>query len=190
MNHSPIKVICLLTMLILASVAIAPGQRWQAGYVVTTENDTIHGYVKKWWPYTIARSSALAEFRTERRSQSDFYEPGDLSAYCRGEDLYLSGLSREFYAFLKVEEIGRLQLLRYSGINHLYSPRQRFSPIFNRYYLARYTAPQHLKKVRKETFSGEMSRFLRDMPQLSEQIRNRELRYRNLHEIVEEYNRR
>ncbi len=190
MNHLPLKGCCLLLFTLLASVGLAPCQRWQAGYVVTTEDDTLHGYVKKWWPYTTPRSSALVEFRTERRSPSDFYEPGDLSAYCRGADRYLSGLSREFYAFLKVEEMGRLQLLRYSGINHLYSPRQRFSPIFNRYYLARHNAPRHLRKVKKETFTGEMSRFFQDTPELSAQIRNRELRYRHIQEIVEEYNRR
>ena len=163
-------------------------QRWQEGYVVTAENDTLDGYVKKWWPYTTARSSALVEFRADRRSQSDFYEPSDLRAYCRGEELYLSGLSREFYAFLKVEEIGRLQLLRYSGINHLYSPRQRFSPIFTRYYIARQTQPHHLKKVRKENFTADMSRFFSDTPEISSQIRSRELRYRHLNEIVEAYN--
>lgn len=158
--------------------------------MVTLENDTVEGYVKKWWPYTTARSSALVEFRTERHGQSDFYEPGDLEAYMRGEDLYVSGLSREFFAFLKVEETGQMKLLRYSGINHLNSPRQRFSPIFTRYYLSRQAQPRQLKKVHKENFTGDMSRFFRDTPALSAQIRNRELRYRHINEIVETYNQR
>jgi hypothetical protein len=190
MNIPPFRGACLLILIYLAFVPIAHSQKWQEGYVVTTEDDTLHGYVKKWWPYTTPRSSALVEFRLERRGPSEFYEPGDLHAYQRGGDLYLSGLSREFYAFLKVEEIGRLRLLRYSGINHLYSPRQRFSPVFNRYYLSRQTQPRHLKKVSKETFRLEMSRFFRDTPELSTQIRDRQLRYRDINEIVEEYNRR
>lgn len=182
--------LCLLILILLASVSSSFGQHWQEGYVVTYENDTLRGYIKKFWPYTTQRSSAIVEFKTEKGARSEFFEPDDAKAYKRGEDLFVSGLSREFYAFLQIEESGDMRLLRYSGINHLSSPRGRFSLTFTRYYLARQATPQHLKKVRKENFTLDMSRFFRDMPELSQQIRTRQLRYRDLDHIVEAYNQR
>jgi hypothetical protein len=172
----------------LAFVATVPlfGQEtgYLTGFIVTNENDTIHGLVKNknLAPYRILQD---IKFKKDSDSKVEIYSPKDIKAFQAGPNSYVSKQYRENNAyrtsFVEVLIEGDMNFyeLRITGLGTgneiIYQMLQRKNE-------------DYLFSVYGENFKERLLDYMKNEQALSDQIKEGKYKRNNIEELVKEYN--
>ncbi|MEO1053251.1 MAG: hypothetical protein AAFX87_21645 [Bacteroidota bacterium] len=181
----------ILTFTLLAIFATSNGFcQSDNGYVVTLKNDTIRGRLKNFGEIKSCNKVDLVDNKKARRK----YKPKHLKAYQIDNSIYVTQRAERplklgsALVFMKLVVDGDVRLFRY----HYFAqtggagPNQpSISTPEIDYYLER---DGKLTLVRSLGFKKSMSIYFRDNRELIKLIQNKDLKYRNMEEIVRIYN--
>lgn len=187
-----IKVILYVTLTIV-SAANTFGQNsgFMPGYLVTKSYDTIHGYIKyaNQFPYRILPD---IKFKETEKSKNVKYTPTEIHGYKAGDKIFHSMETRDIYEpmlFMELVIDGFVKLYNYSKVTNTggglsNSPSIGMQSID---YLVK-GVDKTLFPVSDGKFKEQLSNYFADNLELAEQIRNGDLKEKDIQLVVRNYN--
>lgn len=175
-------------------------KKFAEGYIVTLNNDTIHGKVKNRNNFSSCKNVIFMNDKGQEKK----YKPKQISAYTINNTIYRSykfkGILLMERSFLKlIEEGEKLSLfIHYTqtttssggGAGHpgaVPTGRATSTQTVETYYLKK-NGEAEFTRVKPLMFAKQMSTYFNDNIELSEKILNKEYRQHDIIEIVRIYN--
>lgn len=162
------------------------------GYIITLENDTIYGRIKDRFPNRGPLAYDKVVLKDKNGDKTKYY-PIDIKGYCKGdEEYYLTVQEGNRKCFAKLIVDGEVKLLKIHKTTTLAYPAGGgnvgfISDSYMIYYLYK-TATGETTKVIQRDFYSVMSEYFNDCEPVSQMILNKELCYKDLKIIVDQYN--
>jgi hypothetical protein len=190
------KIYLIIGLLIILSLkGISQFNNYIDGYVVTESRDTIYGKLKDMGE---ERSCFKIKFIDSNGKKVKFKD-AEVYAYKRGAELYFKKSYERpisfsnMLGFMKLIDNGEVKLFQFNFVVHntgtmtangvMTGGGTRWS---EDYYIEK---NNRLLLVRKLGFRKTMAEYFSDNSELVDKIRSKELRYRDIREIVRTYNR-
>ena len=189
-----IKVLLYATLTIV-SAANTFGQNsgFMPGYVVTKSYDTIHGYVKyiNQFPYSILPD---IKFKETEKSKNVKYTPSEINGYKAGDKIFHSMETRDIYEpmhFMELVIDGFVKLYNYSKVTNTNTG----GGLSNSSNIGMQSIDYLVKGLDKTLFpvsdgkfKEKISNYFADNLDLAEQIRNGNLKEKDIQLVVRTYN--
>ena len=169
-----------ITLCLLFSMADA--QLFREGRLVTTDGDTLEGFVAPQTDNTFA-------YKPSKKGPKSLYHIRDLAGYQLGEDdfeqhtveVIRKNFPEKVKSYLRVVKDGPLRLLEYRG-QSIYGKEH-----VNYYLHNGYDTPYRVNQ-NPRNFRSTMKQYFSEYSDLASKIKQKEYGYDNLEQIVEEYN--
>ena len=190
-----IKNFFLATVLILFLFHPGYAQKgYLKGYVISNDGDTLRGTIKDRKLSPIPRLYAKVKFKN-RKGKKRTLGPDDIAAYKRGESMFQSvpfgevekfiGTTRVNYGkkhFLRVRVKGYLTLYEHEFID------QECGPNFDSNFYLKRTNETQFTRIPMIGFRKRMKLYFSDSYTIIKKIERKGYRYRNINELVRDYN--
>ena len=185
-------IIILLSIVMLTTVRALAQPKFEEGWVATVQGDTVQGKLKVLGP----SSSCAKVYFLNAQGKRIKFKLKDIASYQRGEKLYVSkptvrplrigggpnGLMQVLHKGPKVT----LYEYYYTTQSGGFGPGQvTVASLQSDYYIERHGK---LELVRKSGFKHNMSAYFADDKALAQKIIDRSYKYKDMEDIVQEYN--
>ncbi len=187
------SLIFFIFLLINTGYLQAQKKGYSEGYVVTLQNDTIHGLIKSKNRVASCRSVSFISDSGDKQK----YTPREIKFYSKTRKIYRSFLLPDnilgAHAFMKELVKGKINLyIHYrtqqnSGMTANGQQAYGSSTTVETFYLGRGDSKE-LVRVSQLDFKAQLSELVKDNDELSAMILNKEYRYDDIEEIIEIYN--
>jgi hypothetical protein len=172
----------LIMLLAVVHLGIAQEAGYQPGAIVTLENERIEGLVKN-VNLVPARILDDIKFKTTQGGEVTSYSPLQISAYETEGNLFVpKKTSSGQYIFVRKFNAGKLKLYGKLVFDGSASYRVVYSP-----YIQLDKDPV-IHAVEQLTFKKQMLSYLKDAPNVCKLISEKELKWRDIEQIVNLYN--
>lgn len=181
------------TLIFLSILTFSFGQKnYSEGYIITWENDTIHGKIRDNFSSRSTFAPGIIKF-IDKSGLTTKYLPTDIKGYSKaGFENYMTIQDDFGKNFARLIVAGNVKLLTIkksgafpvsnAGVGYTTSSINSIS-----YYLYNPTTSQ-TTKVNPLYFKDQMAEYFSEYAELKEMIINKELRYQDIEIIVKKYN--
>lgn len=189
----------LITIILLLIIQVSFAQKnYSAGYVITLENDTIHGKIRDRFPFRFHTAHKKIKIIDQNGEKTKFkakevkgYSKSGIIEYMTVQD----DLGKSFARVLLDGDI-KLLTIHKSGTHSLSEPNaaggisSTHDTYSDHHYFLYNSATSQATKVNPFIFKNQMGEYFSDYEKLAKMIENKELRIQDLEIIVTRYNNR
>ncbi len=182
------KRLILIILALFTLSQVNAQSRFSEGYVITNENDTIHGLIKK---KTSRKAGEKCVFKNPENKERHVYYPGEIRGYAMGKNRMFLSKKAQISNYSEKEEKFLEVLIQ--GVSSIYFIRTGHGDMYfiEKEGFGLTKLPEPPKYANKDSmdlvFQKKLSMIMEDCPQIQDQIKETELNAGELTELAKDY---